>query len=70
MHTDGECEPDVGSDIASESEHDDDDLLEHGGRKGVRTPASVWDAHKKKLKLATDGGNLATGLRTAMLSFD
>ncbi len=51
VHTDSHCEPDVGSDIASESEHDDDDLLEHdiehGGRKRVRTPPSVWDARKK-----------------------
>ncbi|DBA80527.1 TPA: hypothetical protein ACH3X1_007792 [Trebouxia sp. C0004] len=29
VHTDSDCEPDVGLDIASESEHDDDDLLEH-----------------------------------------
>ncbi len=61
MHTDGrrhdvhadssDVEPDVGLDIASESEHDDDELLEHdnehGGRERVRTPPSVWDARKK-----------------------
>ncbi|DBA87815.1 TPA: hypothetical protein ACH3X1_004814 [Trebouxia sp. C0004] len=50
VRTDNNCEPDVGLDIASESERDDDDLLEHDierGRKRVRTPPSVWDATKK-----------------------
>jgi len=51
VHVDSGYEPDVGLDTASESEHDDDDLLEHdmeqGGRKRVRTPPSVWDARKK-----------------------
>ena len=40
VHVDSDYEPDVGLDTASESEHDDDDLLEHdmeqGGRKRVR----------------------------------
>ncbi|DBB00781.1 TPA: hypothetical protein ACH3X1_000713 [Trebouxia sp. C0004] len=48
VHTDSDCEPDVGLDISSESdvyllEHD----IEHGGRKRVRTPPSVRDARKK-----------------------
>ncbi len=52
VHADSsDDEPDVGFDIASESEDDDDALLEHdnqhGGRKCVRTPPSVWDARKK-----------------------
>ena len=51
LHTDGDCEPDLALDIASESEQDDDELLEHdnehGGRKRVRTPPIVWDARKK-----------------------
>jgi len=51
VHVDSDYEPDVGLETASESEHDDDDLLEHdteqGGRKRVRTPPSVWDARKK-----------------------
>ncbi len=42
VHTDSDCEPDVGSDVASESEHDDDALLEHdnehGGWEHVCTP--------------------------------
>ncbi|DBA98142.1 TPA: hypothetical protein ACH3X1_014761 [Trebouxia sp. C0004] len=45
VHTDDDCEPDVGLDIASESEHDNDYLLEHdiehGGWKHAHTPPSV-----------------------------
>ena len=41
VHTDRDCEADIDLDIASESEHGNDDLLEHGGRKRVRTPPSV-----------------------------
>ena len=51
MRTHSDCEPDVGLDIASESEHGDDDLLEHdiehGGQKRVCTPPFVWNALKK-----------------------
>ena len=51
VHTDSDCDPDAGLDTTSESEHGDDDLLqhdiEHGGWKCVRIPPSVWDARKK-----------------------
>jgi hypothetical protein len=52
VHADSsDGEPGVALDFASESEQNDDELLEHdnehGGRKRVRTPPSVWDARKK-----------------------
>ncbi|DBA98099.1 TPA: hypothetical protein ACH3X1_014720 [Trebouxia sp. C0004] len=59
VHTDSDCEPDVGLDIASESEHDDDYLLEHdiehGGRKRVRTPPSVCKKSQKCYRCGEPG---------------
>ncbi|DBA91493.1 TPA: hypothetical protein ACH3X1_003124 [Trebouxia sp. C0004] len=48
VHTDSDCEPDVGLDIASESEHDGDYLLEHDIEHGGSAPLHLSGTLAKK----------------------